>query len=450
MKQSLTSSSIRVRFAPSPTGYLHIGGARTALFNYMFARSCGGAFLLRIEDTDQARSTKENVQIIMDALKWLELEIDEEPVFQSARLGRYREALEILVASDLAYEFEDERGKCMKFRMPPDVRGFKDEVLGDIDNEESQDFVIMKSDGFPTFHLANVVDDHDMGITHVMRGVDHKTNTVKHAALYKAFGWEVPAFAHIPLIYNDKGRKMSKRDGAISVTEYRKMGFLPQALRNFLALLGWSPGNDREIMPWDEMIQDFSLARIRKSPARFDMEKLAHFNQHYLNAMTADTLAKTARPFLEEAGFDLADWTDERLALLAGMYQEGLKTLSELPGKTAYFFCQDVEYNAKAVRKVLCKPQADEILAGARQALGELEDFQETGIEKIINNLCERFQVNMGKVAQPLRVAVTGNTVSPGIYETLVLLGKEASLRRIDCAIRLLEDRKEQPCPSSS
>ncbi|OHB96797.1 MAG: glutamate--tRNA ligase, partial [Planctomycetes bacterium RIFCSPLOWO2_12_38_17] len=322
------SSNVRVRFAPSPTGYLHIGGARTALFNWLFARHNKGVFILRVEDTDQQRSTEESTKAIFDSMKWLGLDWDEGPYYQSQRLSIYKQYAERLVEHGKAFYDTDAEGrKAIRFRMQDEITEFNDLIHGAITFDAAliEDFVILKADGFPTYNFACVVDDADMGITHIIRGDDHISNTPKQIALYKAFGFKMPEFAHIPMILGEDGSRLSKRHGATSVTEYRDKGYLSHALVNFLSLLGWSPGNDQEIISITEMIEKFTLKRVNKTSAQFNNTKLDWMNGQYIKNTPVEELTPEVKAFFEKSGINTAEYTTEWFKNLVSLYHERFK-----------------------------------------------------------------------------------------------------------------------------
>jgi glutamyl-tRNA synthetase len=436
---------MRVRFAPSPTGALHIGGARTALYNWLLARRHGGAFLLRIEDTDRERSTPENVEQIFDALRWLELDHDEEPVFQSQRQARHAEVVQQLLDSGHAYRStaareqidawkqehgnrgfrgEDEGEGAVRLRVPDDgATTVKDVIRGEsaFENALQDDLVIARADGSPLYHLAVVVDDHDMGITHVIRGADHYSNTPKHNLIFQAMGEEPPLYAHVPLLHGPDGKKLSKRHGAASVQELRDRGYLPEAVRNYLALLGWGTEESQEYFTTDELVSAFSLERVSKSPAVFDEQKLRHMNGRYMRELPLEDL--TAR---------LEALTGRRnLRSAVEISQEKISTLDEFWPLARFFFDGPVD-DPKAREKVLGKPEALSRLEAAREALQSVDPWTEEAIEAALQGVLERTEAKPGQVYQPIRVAVAGTSVSPGIFETLRLLGRDESLRRID------------------
>ncbi len=491
--------SVVTRFAPSPTGYLHIGGARTALFNWLFARKHRGKFILRIEDTDRLRSSEESTRKILEDLKWLGLNWDEGPevggdngpYFQSQRIDIYNEYLNRLLEEGRAYKcFETaEELAAARERAKQEGRGYKydgagkrltkeqiaeletqgrpyvvrlampeediivsDTILGDVrfPKDELEDFVIRKSDGFPTYHFAVVVDDYLMGVTHVIRGQEHLMNTPKHVALQMALGFASPIYAHVPLIFNMDGSKMSKRDKEkaikkgltppeIDVYDFRKSGYIPEALLNFIVLLGWSPGGDKEFMTIDEMRELFSLERIGKTNAKFDRDKLLAFNSRYIQTLNEDRLKQLIREFLADTNYALKLAGDEELSKIIELYRPRAKTLKELAEMSEFFFAEEIRYDEKAVRKFLQKEHGRAILRDVETILTEIDDWDEKSIENGLARYCEEKGLKFGKVAQPVRVAVTGTTVSPPIFETLVLLGREKVLRRFAIARKLAE-----------
>ncbi len=435
------TEKVRTRFAPSPTGYLHVGGARTALYNFLYARRHGGTFILRIEDTDRERSEDRFTQAILDSLSWLGINWDEGPVFQSQRLDRYREAAEKLLASGEAYCDEDpEKGRAVKMRMPRRIIKVPDLVHDEIEFDASlnDDFVIIKSDGFPAYNFACVVDDADLAITHVIRGDEHLSNMPRQLVLYEALGLPAPQFAHIPMILGPDGAKLSKRHGATSVTEYHDKGFLPEALANFVALLGWSPGNDLEIMSIEDMCGLFDLSRARKNASRFDNEKLMWMNGQYLMNLPAERLAADIREYLVRKNVDLAGYDDVWMTRLAEAYRIRIKTLDDLYVAAAYVFADEIEYDPASMKKVLEKEGVLDVLSASRDILAAQDDWASDRLEERFRVFCEETGRALGKVAQPIRVAVTGSTASPPIFETLALLGRDKSLSRIDSVLKRL------------
>ena len=433
----------RLRFAPSPTGYLHVGGARTALFNWLYARRHGGTFILRIEDTDVERSRPEMVTGILDGLRWLGIDWDEgpevggphAPYFQSQRLDRHRAAARELLASGQA--FED--GGAIRFKVPPGKTSFTDSVHGPIefDNEHIESFVILRSDTHPTYHLSVVVDDIDMAVTHVVRGDDHISNTPKQVLLYHALGKTPPAFAHVPLIMGADKQRLSKRHGATSVMEYEKQGYLPEAMFNFLALLGWGTGSNDELFTKDELIQRFNLEGISGGNAVFNTEKLDWFNHQHLLRLTDDELVARIKSLPRRSlgegggleGLVAADraWLSKVLALL----RPRCKKLTEFPDQLRPFFIDPTEYDADGVKKHLSAPGTVEHLEALRDAFAVLPDWTEVAQEKCLRELADARGVKAGTLIHGTRLAVTGRMVSPGLFEMLVLLGRERVVARL-------------------
>jgi len=454
------------RFAPSPTGFLHIGGARTALFNWLFARANGGKYLLRIEDTDRKRSTDEAIAAIFDGLSWLGLDSDEEPVFQFSRQARHAEVAQALLDAGHAYhcyaspeeltemrERQRAEGKPVRYDgrwrdrdpseapegVPPAVRlkapqtgqtVVHDLVQGDVtfQNDQLDDMILLRADGTPTYMLSVVVDDHDMGISHIIRGDDHLVNAARQSLLFQAMGWDVPAFAHIPLIHGPDGAKLSKRHGALGVDAYRDMGYLPEAMRNYLVRLGWSHGDD-EIFSTEQAIEWFSLDSVGKGASRFDFQKLEHLNGHYVRSADDARLTDlvTARlaaeaPVPEQAAARI-------LALMPGL-KERAKNLAELSESARFLLKQrPLEMEPKAAKLV-----APDVLSGLHSALSELPEWELAALENAVREFAEANDLKLGKVAQPLRAALTGSNVSPGIFDVLAVLGRDEALGRIsDC-----------------
>ena len=416
--------SMRVRFAPSPTGVLHIGGARTALYNWLLARGSSGAFVLRVEDTDRERSTAENVEQILEALRWLELDWDEGPFSQWERRERHTEAAQQLLDSGHAYEDEG----ALRFRVPDKGElTYQDAVLGEITTPYKgiQDFVIRRSDGSALYNLAVAVDDRDMGITHVVRGQDHISNTPRQMMILRGLGAaEPPVYAHIPLLHGPDGRKLSKRHGAASVQELRDAGYLPEAVRNYVALLGWGYDESTTFMTTDELVERFSLDRVSKNPAVFDEQKLRWMNGRYLRELQRDDLRRRLEDLL---GRDLPPQAVE-------ISQEKISTLGEF-WDLAAFLVERRPYDERAWTKVM-GDGAPERLRAAREALaGAGEPFDAGAVEAALRGVVERFGVKPKDVFQPVRVAITGTTVSPGIFESVAALGRGETLARIDAAL---------------
>ncbi len=426
----------KTRFAPSPTGSVHIGNLRAAIYNWLFSRHEGGQFLLRIEDTDRERSTPEAVQTVFDALAWLGLDHDGEPLYQSTRRERHRQVAEELLARGAAYR-EDKggtgKGECVVFRMPGGDLAFRDPVKGELSKkaEDLKDFVIVRSDGLPVFHLANVVDDIDMGVTHVIRGDDHVENTFKHVALYRALGAPPPVFAHLPMIVNAQGKPYSKRDGAAYVGEFRDKGFLPEALFNSLALLGWSPGDDREVMTRDEMVAAFTLERVRSAPSQLDMAKLLWMNGEHLKRRGLDEIAAGCRAALQRQGLWRDDIDPAYFRAVVACMGERIKLFADLGDQAAFFFTEDYPYDEKSVKKRLQKEGAIGILREELEVLEALEPFTAESTDAALHALAERTGRGMGEWVHPLRVAVSGTGVGPGLFEMLGVMGRDRVLRRI-------------------
>src|SRR6266511_1061684 len=399
---------VRVRFAPSPTGYLHVGGARTALFNWLYARHEGGKFLLRIEDTDKARSTDAHTQVILDGLTWLGLDWDEDLVFQGARVKRHQEIADRLLAEGKAYMDEG----AIRFRLPPGEIAWEDAVHGRISFQgvDIKDFIILRSDRTPIYNLAVVVDDLDMRITHVLRGDDHISNTPKQIALYQALGAPLPVFGHVPMINGPDGKKLSKRHGATAVGDYQHMGILPAAMRNFLALLGWSPGGDREIMTQDEMVRLFSLEGILKKPAVFDMTKLEWMNGQYLSMASAQDLYSLVAPQLEKLG--LNGNQDAVLKAIAAVKTRSRTTLDVARQVAVRLDAKFVEFDDKAKKEIAKDPAGH--VAALQAALEVLKSAEWTpaALERGLRELAERRGVASGKIFQPIRIALTGDRKS--------------------------------------
>ena len=480
----------RVRFAPSPTGYLHIGSARTALFNWLFARRHGGVFVLRIEDTDVERSSAEMVEGILDGMRWLGLDWDEgpriggpyAPYFQSERLDRYRSLAERLVAEGRAYycyctpeelrikrEAAEAAGSAWKYdrtccRLTPDERAareraaeprairfhvpdgsmrFDDLVHGPIEfsGEHVEDFVILRSDGHPTYHLSVVADDVDMAITHVIRGDDHISNTPKQILLYQAAGAPVPQFAHVPLILGPDKKRLSKRHGATSVMEYARQGFLPEAMVNFLALLGWSPGTDEEIFTRDALVRAFALDGISGGNAVFNPEKLEWFNQQHLMRLPPTELAARVRPSFDAAGLWRDDLLTDRHAwffAVLELFRPRAKRLDDFAIQARFFFVDAVEYDPPAVEKYFQPNGTAAHLEAVSAALGALSSFDVESIEAAVRSTAEARGVKAATLIHAIRVAVTGKSVSPGLFEVLSLLGRERVRKRLGAALQLL------------
>jgi glutamyl-tRNA synthetase len=409
---------VRVRMAPSPTGFLHIGGVRTFLFNWLFARGHGGECLLRIENTDTSREVAESVEQIQSSLRWLGIDWDGDVTFQLDRLERCAQEARRLVEEGKAYEDEG----AIRFRMPDEgTTGWDDAVKGAIEfpSEQLEDLVLVRSDGRPTYNFASPVEDWLDGITHVIRGDDHVSNTPKQIQILRALGSEIPTYAHVPNVFGEDGKKLSKRHGAVSVSEFREAGYIAPALMNFLALLGWAPDGETTIMSRDELIERFSLERVGASPATFDYAKLDWMNGVYLRQLSLGEYAGVLVTFLREQGHD---WPEERIRAAAPLVQEKIARLGEFPDFAGFLF-HDVEPDP-----ALLDP---DVLVAAAAALEQVEPWEAAQLETALKQLTERLGMKPRQAFQPIRVAVTGSKISPGLYESLELLGREQSLTRL-------------------
>jgi glutamyl-tRNA synthetase len=465
-------NSIRTRFAPSPTGYLHIGGARTALFNYLFARHFGGKFILRIEDTDRERSTPEAIRAILDAMKWLELDYDEGPFYQTERYDLYKDRIKELLFKGTAYpcvctaaELEAKRQLAMKEKRKPMYDGtcrppegvipalpidkpytvrfrspatgttvVKDLIKGEVvfDNHELDDLIIARSDGTPTYNFCVVVDDIDMTISHIIRGDDHLANTPRQIQLYEALGHPLPQFAHVPLILGTDKARLSKRHGATSVMAYRELGYFPEAVVNYLVRLAWSYG-DQEIFSHQELIEKFTLENVGRSAGVFNPEKFLWVNFQYLKSRPLAQLADEIVPYIQAKGYPVPSdkqWLEKMLATL----RERAKTLTELVDAAHYYLSDDIVLDRKAAGKFLTQDTIAPMQT-LNERLAALSDFSEPAIEEAFSATLTEHQLPMGKLAQPVRVALTGGTVSPGIHEVIAVLGKERTIRRLENAL---------------
>jgi glutamyl-tRNA synthetase len=465
--------TVRTRFAPSPTGYLHVGGARTALFSWLYARKHGGKFVLRIEDTDLERSTAESVNAILEGMTWLGLEYDEGPFYQTKRFDRYNEVIDDLLARGLAYRCDCSRerldalregamqrkdkprydGHCrqrevspeaphvIRFRNPDNgVVAVDDLIRGRVlfNNEELDDLIIRRSDGSPTYNLTVVVDDMDMHITHVIRGDDHLNNTPKQINILRAIGAQLPLYGHVPMILGDDGSRLSKRHGAVSVMQYREEGFLPEALLNYLVRLGWSHG-DQEIFSIDEMIELFDIDAVNKAASSFNTEKLLWLNQQYIIKDDAKRIAHLLSPHMGDLGIDPAAGPD--LVEVAKAHQERARTLVEMAQMVSFCYKDYDDFDEAAAKKHL-RSAAREPLQRLRAVLESLGEWDDASLHAAVQQVTEELGLKMGKVAQPLRVAVVGRAASPGIDVTLRLVGKTATLRRIDRALEYIRQRE--------
>jgi len=464
--------TVRTRFAPSPTGYLHVGGARTALFSWLYARKMGGKFILRIEDTDLERSTQESVDAILEGMEWLGLDYDEGPFYQTKRFDRYKEVIQQLMDQGDAYYCycskeelealrEEQRAAKQKPRydgrwrdrtdsipgVEPVIR-FKnplegsvivnDLVRGDIEfqNSELDDLIIARADGSPTYNLTVVVDDMDMGLTHVIRGDDHINNSPRQINLYKALGAELPTFAHVPMILGDDGARLSKRHGAVSVMSYRDEGFLPEALLNYLVRLGWSHG-DQELFSVEQMIELFDIADVNKAASSFNTEKLIWLNQQYIKDSSPEHIAKHLAWHLEQQSIDTTNGPE--LTKVIALQQDRSKTLVEMAENSAFFYKEPEQYDEKAAKKHLLK--SAEVLQDMHQRLDAIKEWLAEPIHAEIKACATACELGMGKIAQPIRVSLTGNTISPSIDITLELVGKKRTLSAIEKALGWIADQ---------
>ncbi len=467
-------SEVRTRFAPSPTGYLHIGGARTAIFNWLFARHSKGKFILRIEDTDQERSTDESTNAILDSMKWLGMDLDEGPFFQAKRVDIYNEHVERLIKDGKAYyctctpeELEAKRqkalsegkkpkydGKCrgntkrpdapaaVRFLSPDEGHTVVDDIIKGkvvVDNSELDDLIIRRSDGWPTYNFCVVVDDATMGMTHVIRGDDHLNNTPRQIQIYEALGYQIPKFGHVPMILGSDKTRLSKRHGATSVMAYKDMGYLPEAMFNYLVRLGWSFG-DQEIFSREELIDKFNLENIGKSAGVFNPEKLLWLNAHYIKESDAQKLSGLVSPFLEGKGFDLS--TGPRLEDVVSTLKERSKTILEMADFAEFYFREEIIYDEKASEKFL-KPEMAAVFESLLSRLQGINDaeFGHDWIEKAFNDLMAEKGMKLKDLAQPVRVALTGGTISPGIFEVMEVLGKDRTLLRLRKALNYVISR---------
>ena len=477
-----TSEQVRVRFAPSPTGYPHLGNIRTALFNWLFARHSNGVFILRIEDTDQARKVEGAVEIIIDSLKWLGLDFDEGPVFQSDRLDMYRKYADQLVDEGKAYRCfcSSERLESMRQdqtarKQPPGydrrcreltteqiqeakaqgivpVVRFKsplegqtaitDVIRGEVtfDNKTLDDFVLLKSDGYPTYHLANIVDDHFMKITHVMRAEEWLSSAPRHLLLYRAFGWQPPHFAHLPMILGPDKSKLSKRHGATAINEYRDKGYLPEAMINFLTLLGWSLDDKTEIMTLEEIIKNFSIERVSKTAAVFNIDKLEWMNGMYIRTLSVDDFAAKCLPFVER---DLPAEIKRPIEIsylkqIAPLVQERAKTLGEVAGLIDFFYVDNLEYDAALLQGKLEKSQALIVLQKSIAVLESASEWKTEPMEHSVRPLTEEVGLKAGPFFGVLRVAITGRTASPPLFQTMEVLGRQRCMDRLQKALKIL------------
>jgi glutamyl-tRNA synthetase len=475
-----------LRFAPSPSGFLHVGGARTAIFNWLLARKCGGKFLLRIEDTNRQRSTEESIKQIFSGLKWLGIDWDDEVLYQSKRRQRHIEAARQLLDSGHAYrcfctkEELDEKRKIaqqnkidnrydracrnlpqeaineklaknhqfsVRFKTPQGEIFFNDIIHGEtrINNETLDDFIILRSDGTPIYQLAVVVDDHDMGVTKILRGDDHLSNTSKQILIYQALNWQVPQFGHLPLILGADKVRLSKRHGAASVEEFRDQGILPQALFNYLCLLGWSTGDDKEIMDRNEIIQKFDEKRINNCPAIFDIKKLLWFNSKHIGLIPLDKVMPQVMTWLDQNSYKLNADESDRFQLFVKLQKDRASTLIELNESLHIYFKDPDNYEDKGVKKFFLKDSGEQLLLGLFEALSKEDSALFVDIAKLddyIRSFAEKNSVAAAKIIHPLRLALTGRTASPGIFELIHTLGKEKVLRRLEKSLNYIKQTK--------
>jgi glutamyl-tRNA synthetase len=421
---------VKVRFAPSPTGFLHLGSARTALFNWLYARHTGGKFLLRIEDTDKARSSKKFLDEILEDLKWMGIDWDDEPLHQSQRFDVYREKAEEILAKEKAYKegeaiiFKVEKGRTIEVN---------DMIHGKIavNTDDIKDQVMIKSDGSPTYNFACVVDDAYMEITHILRGDDHISNSPKQILFYEALELTPPKFGHMPLILGQDGAKLSKRHGGVSVEEYKREGFLPEALANYLILLGWFPGEDREVLSMDEAVKLFDISDMSDVQAKFDIQKLRWLNGEYIMKKTTEELLPLIKDQLLTAGFDMSGVTDDYISKLVDLYKIRIKTLRELGELADWFFKDDFAMDEEGKRKYLDKEENKDNIRIFADRLDGLEDFSHENIEKICRDIAEERELKAADIIHPTRLAISGKTKGAGLFEVMELLGKEKVIKRM-------------------
>jgi glutamyl-tRNA synthetase len=466
--------TVKTRFAPSPTGFLHVGGARTALYSWLYARHHSGTFVLRIEDTDLERSTQPAIDAIIESMKWLGLTWDEGPYYQTKRFDRYNQLIDEMLADGRAYkcyctqerlekmrEEQMKRGEkprydghcrccsshhepdepyCVRFRNPDDgVVRFHDHIRGDVEiaNSELDDLVIRRTDGSPTYNFCVVVDDYDMGITHVIRGEDHVNNTPRQINIYKALGAKVPEFAHVSMILGDDGAKLSKRHGAVSVMQYRDDGYLPEALINYLVRLGWGCG-DQEIFSLDEMIEKFSIDHVSKSASAFDTNKLKWMNRHYIMTLDPKYVAGHLEWHMKDQGIDTSNGPE--LSEVVKALAERSETLKDMASQSRYFYEDVTDYDPAAVKKWF-KANTGEVLSRCLEKLESVAEWKAENLHHVVEEVAAEMEIGMGKVGMPLRIAVTGRGVSPGIDVTMELIGRDRCLARIADARSRLADR---------
>ncbi|MGI1691564.1 glutamate--tRNA ligase [Thermoanaerobacter uzonensis] len=478
-------SEVRARFAPSPTGSLHIGGARTALFNWLFARHNGGKFILRVDDTDLERSTEESMKGILDGLRWLGIDWDEGPIYQSQRIEEYRKFANKLLEEGKAYycfctkeELEEMRkqaeregrppmytGKCrnltkeqiveylrqgrkpaIRLKVPQQGKTVVHDIIrGDVefDNSTFDDFIIMKSDNMPTYNFATVVDDYQMGITHVIRAEEHLSNTPKQILIYEALGLGIPQFAHVSMVLAPDRSKLSKRHGATSVQEFRDQGYLPEAIVNYITLLGWMPKGGEEIFDVSKSIKEFTLERVSKNPAVYDVQKLTWINGHYIRNYDLDKLTEAVIPFLKAKNLIREDFDYDYIKKIVSAVREREKTLVDIADAMSYYFTEVNEYEEKGVKKYFTKEKVVDILRKAVVILKKVEPFNKFTTEESYRKLVEELQISSGELFHPTRLAISGRTFGPGLFDIMELLGKERTIERIEKAIDFIEKMKK-------
>lgn len=475
---------VRVRFAPSPTGNLHIGGARTALFNWLFARHNNGKMILRVDDTDLERSTGDSMKAIIDGLKWLGIDWDEGPIYQSKRLDLYKNYADKLVKEGKAYycfctkeELDEMRKEAQKAGKPPmysgkcrnlsadEVKKYIDEgkkyvvrlkvpkegktivhdiIRGDVefDNSTFDDFIIMKSDNMPTYNFATVIDDYDLKISHIIRGEEHLSNTPKQILIYDALGFEKPSFAHVSMILAPDRSKLSKRHGATSVQEFRDLGYLPEAIINYITLLGWIPSDGEEVFSTEKSISEFTLDRVSKNPAIYDTKKLTWLNGIYIRDCDIDRLTKEVIPFLINKGLISDNYDYDYIKKVVSAVREREKTLNEIAEAMSYYFNDEFDYDEKGVKKYFEKDGVDNILKEAIEVLDKVDDFNLVETERVYRDLIEKLDIKSGDLFHPTRLAISGRTFGPGLFDIMELLGKKKTIERIKKAIKYIENIK--------
>lgn len=423
-------SMVRVRFAPSPTGYLHLGSARTALFNWLYARHTGGKFLLRIEDTDKIRSDKKFLEEILEDLKWMGIDWDEEPIYQSQRFDVYKEKAEEILARGKAYK----EGEAIIFKVEKGDTIELDDIIHNkiiFNTEDIKDQVMIKSDGSPSYNFSCVIDDTYLEITHILRGDDHISNTPKQILFYKALGLTLPKFGHMPLILGPDGEKLSKRHGGVSVEEYKEEGFLPEALANYLILLGWSPGEDREVISLDEAVKLFDIYDMNDVQAKFDIQKLKWLNGEYIMKKKTKDLLHLIKSHLLDERIDISGVTDEYISRIVDLYKIRIKTLREFVALTDCFFKDDFNMDEEGKREYLDKEENKENIRTFANRLEGVEDFSHENIEKICRDLAEEKKLKASRIIHPTRMAISGKTRGAGLFEMMEILGKEKVIERM-------------------